>query len=76
MNKGFMNSNDMIIWMINSMIISFLVVFFMYLGRNRWIEEGYIKACNDFYNGKLKYDAKQTNSGKIIWVKVEENKTK
>lgn len=33
-------------------------------------EEGYIDACKDFYNGKLKYDLIKNNDGTVEWKKI------
>jgi uncharacterized protein YpmB len=34
-------------------------------------EKGYIAACNDFYNGKIKYDVIENTDGTIEWRKIK-----
>lgn len=34
-------------------------------------EQGYLDACKDFYNGKLKYDLIKNNDGTVEWKKIK-----
>lgn len=36
-------------------------------------ESGYIEACKDFYDGKLKYELKEFPGGEHKWVKIKTN---
>ena len=33
-------------------------------------EQGYLDACKDFYNGKLKFDLVENENGEKIWKKI------
>ena len=37
-------------------------------------EEGYVQACKDFYQGKLKYQLVESNDGTRNWIKMENSK--
>lgn len=39
-------------------------------------EQGYIDACKDFYQGKLKYTLIENNDGTREWKKITENHKK
>jgi len=34
-------------------------------------EQGYLDACKDFYNGKMKYDLIKNNDGTVEWKKIK-----
>lgn len=57
---------------------SFLFVFGLYCSvenrkkeNNQAYEKGYLDACKDFYQGKLKYDLVEHKDGTITWEKVK-----
>lgn len=71
---------DNILW-INLIIVAIVSVLF-YFGIHAFIEvhkdsakrnyeEGYLDACKDFYQGKLKYDLVENPDGTKEWKKVE-----
>lgn len=37
-------------------------------------EEGYVQACKDFYQGKLKYQLVESKDGTRNWIKVNDSK--
>lgn len=38
------------------------------------VRQGYIEACKDFYDGKLKYELKELPGGEKQWIKKENSK--
>ena len=61
-------------WMIFPIIIICLLVSLFVIETinafKRQYECGYIDACKDFYQGKLKYDLVEHNDGTKTWEKV------
>ena len=64
----------LIFGVIIGVIIGMLSCLFSYLPMSNSLRNsGYIEACKDFYEGKLKYELKEFPGGEHKWVKIKTN---
>lgn len=57
-------------------ILSVIMLIIAYYNEkvNIQYEKGYVDACKDFYQGKLKYELIENNNGTKEWRKINEQK--